>query len=126
MGSNKTKTVFFFLEKKMSAAAKQLRIQTGVVNRTFKEKNYYTKELSQFEDKLKQSNFASEEEQYRAKIIPQQIDETKAALKDTEERLETAIETLKKYVEQEGNDQQSKEWIAANNKLKEVKEALAC
>ena len=47
----------------MSAAAKQLRIQTGVVNRTFKEKNYYTKELSQFEDKLKQSNFASEEEQ---------------------------------------------------------------
>merc|ERR1712189_20613 len=112
--------------EKMSAAAKQLRIQTGVVNRTFKEKNYYKKELSQFEDKLKQSNFASEEEQYRAKIIPQQIDETKAALKDTEERLETAIETLKKYVEQEGNDQQSKEWIAANNKLKEVKEALAC
>ena len=37
-----------------------------------------------------------------------------------------AIETLKKYVEQEGNDQQSKEWIAANDKLKEVKEALAC
>merc|ERR1712168_167038 len=114
-------------EKKMSAAAKQLRIQTGVVNRTFKEKNYYTKELSQFEEKLKQNNFATEEEQYRAKIIPQQIDETKAALKDTEERLETAIETLKKYVEQEGNDQQSKEWIAANDKLNEVKEALgAC
>merc|ERR1711976_257643 len=113
-------------EKNMSAAAKQLRIQTGVVNRTFKEKNYYTKELSQFEEKLKQNNFATEEEQYRAKIIPQQIDETKAALKDTEERLETAIETLKKYVEQEGNDQQSKEWIAANEKLKEVKEALAC
>merc|ERR1711931_417307 len=106
----------------MSAAAKQLRIQTGVVNRTFKEKNYYTKELSQFEEKLKQNNFATEEEQYRAKIIPQQIDETKAALKDTEERLETAIETLKKYVEQEGNDQQSKEWIAANDKLNEVKE----
>lgn len=110
----------------MSAAAKQLRIQTGVVNRTFKEKNYYTKELTQFADKLKQNNFATEEEQYRAKIIPQQIDETKAALKDTEERLETAIETLKKYVEQEGNDKQSKEWIAANEKLNEVKEALAC
>ena len=75
----------------MSAAAKQLRIQTGVVNRTFKEKNYYTKELTQFADKLKQNNFATEEDQYRAKIIPQQIDETKAALKDTEERLETGI-----------------------------------
>merc|ERR1739838_780071 len=120
-------TVYLSREKtKMSAAAKQLRIQTGVVNRTFKEKNYYTKELTEFSDKLKQNNFATEEEQYRAKIIPQQIDETKAALKDTEERLETAIETLKKYVEQEGNDKQSKEWIAANEKFNEVKEALAC
>merc|ERR1712227_1095325 len=110
--------------KKMSAQAKQLRIQTGVVNRTFKEKNYYEKELGQFEDKLKNGKFETEEEQYRAKIIPQQIDETKAALKDTQERLDNAIEALKKYVEQEGNDQQSKEWIAANDKLKEVKEAL--
>ena len=72
----------------MSAQAKQLRIQTGVVNRTFKEKNYYEKELGQFEDKLKNGKFETEEEQYRAKIIPQQIDETKAALKDTQERLD--------------------------------------
>lgn len=78
----------------MSAQAKQLRIQTGVVNRTFKEKNYYEKELTQFEAKLKVENYATEEEQYRAKIIPQQIDETKAALKDTQERLDTGIFTF--------------------------------
>ena len=78
----------------MSAQAKQLRIQTGVVNRTFKEKNYYEKELTQFEAKLKNQNYATEEEQYRAKIIPQQIDETKAALKDTQERLDTGIFTF--------------------------------
>ena len=78
----------------MSAQAKQLRIQTGVVNRTFKEKNYYEKELTQFEAKLKNENYATEEEQYRAKIIPQQIDETKAALKDTQERLDTGIFTF--------------------------------
>ena len=37
--------------------------------------------------KLKNTNYANEEEEYRAKMIPQQIDETKAALKDTEDRL---------------------------------------
>ena len=48
---------------------------------------YYEKELGQFEAKLKNTNYANEEEEYRAKMIPQQIDETKAALKDTEDRL---------------------------------------
>jgi len=37
---------------------------------------------------LANKNFKDEEEEYRAKLIPQQIDETKAALKDTETRLE--------------------------------------
>ena len=50
-------------------------------------KIYYEKELGQFEAKLKNTNYANEEEEYRAKMIPQQIDETKAALKDTEDRL---------------------------------------
>merc|ERR1712170_142291 len=110
-------------EKNMSAAAKQLRIQTGVVNRTFKEKNYYTKELSQFEEKLKQNDFKDEEEEYRAKIIPQQIDETKAALKDTEQRLQKAIIVLEQQVKEEGIDESSKEWIAASDKLKEISAA---
>merc|ERR1712133_101307 len=106
--------------EKMSAQQKQLRIQTGVVSRTFKEKIYNEKELGQFEAKLKNTNYANEEEEYRAKMIPQQIDETKAALKDTEDRLSNAIVTLKKYVEEEGVDESTKEWIAANEKLKEV------
>merc|ERR1711911_141999 len=106
--------------QKMSAQQKQLRIQTGVVSRTFKEKIYYEKELGQFEAKLKNTNYANEEEEYRAKMIPQQIDETKAALKDTEDRLSNAIVTLKKYVEEEGVDESTKEWIAASEKLKEV------
>merc|ERR1712133_67774 len=106
--------------KKMSAQQKQLRIQTGVVSRTFKVKIYYEKELGQFEAKLKNTNYANEEEEYRAKMIPQQIDETKAALKDTEDRLTNAIVTLKKYVEEEGVDESTKEWIAASEKLKEV------
>merc|ERR1712126_360841 len=106
--------------EKMSAQQKQLRIQTGVVSRTFKEKIYYEKELGQFEAKLKNTNYANEEEEYRAKMIPQQIDETKAALKDTEDRLSNAIVTLKKYVEEEGVDESTKEWIAASEKLKEV------
>ena len=50
-------------------------------------KSYYEKEIKQFEDKLKNANFANEEEEYRAKMIPQQIEETKAAHKDTCERL---------------------------------------
>ena len=50
-------------------------------------KIYYEKELGEFEAKLKNTNYANEEEEYRAKMIPQQIDETKAALKDTEDRL---------------------------------------
>ena len=75
----------------MSAQAKQLRIATGVVNRTFKEKSYYENEVLEFEAKLKNENFATEEERYRAKIIPQQIDETKAALRDTVERLTNGI-----------------------------------
>merc|ERR1712126_205076 len=106
--------------RKMSAQQKQLRIQTGVVSRTFKEKIYYEKELGQFEAKLKNTNYANEEEEYRAKMIPQRIDETKAALKDTEDRLSNAIVTLKKYVEEEGVDESTKEWIAASEKLKEV------
>jgi len=44
--------------------------------------------LKDFTAKLKNANYANEEEEYRAKMIPQQIDETKAALKDTEGRLE--------------------------------------
>ena len=37
---------------------------------------------------MKNANYSNEEEEYRAKMIPQQIDETKAALKDTEGRLD--------------------------------------
>ena len=46
------------------------------------------KEIAGFEKKLKNADFKDEEEAYRAKMIPQQIDETKAALKDTENALE--------------------------------------
>merc|ERR1711931_152571 len=120
MGTRKNPKHHKKSSKKMSAQQKQLRIQTGVVSRTFKEKIYYEKELGQFEAKLKNTNYANEEEEYRAKMIPQQIDETKAALKDTEDRLSNAIVTLKKYVEEEGVDESTKEWIAASEKLKEV------
>ena len=37
---------------------------------------------------MKKNTYANEEEEYRAKMLPQQIDETKAALKDTCGRLE--------------------------------------
>ena len=57
-------------------------------------KIYYEKELGQFEAKLKNTNYANEEEEYRAKMIPQQIDETKAALKDTEDRLSNGKHSL--------------------------------
>ena len=49
---------------------------------------YYEKELKEFERQLKKSDFKDEEEEYRSKLVPQQIDETKAALKDTQTRLE--------------------------------------
>ena len=55
---------------------------------------YYKKELQGLEAKLSKKDFKDEEEEYRAKIIPQQIDETKAALKDTEQRLQKGF---KKY-----------------------------
>ncbi|CAG5096388.1 Oidioi.mRNA.OKI2018_I69.XSR.g14594.t1.cds [Oikopleura dioica] len=102
------------------ADAKKLRIQTGVVNRTFKEKQYYQKELAAFEKKLQNQNFKDEEEAYRAKMIPQQIDETKAALKDTENALQNAIIALRQLVEDEAADKSTKEWVAASDKLKEV------
>jgi len=102
------------------ARLKKLRIQTGVVTRTYKEKVYYEKELIQFEEKLKKADYKDEEEAYRSKLIPQQIDETKAALKDTQTRLENAVIVLKGQVEEEGIDESSKEWIAASDKLKEV------
>ena len=35
-------------------------------------------------------------------------------------KIHSAIVTLKKYVEEEGVDESTKEWIAANEKLKEV------
>ena len=57
---------------------------------------YYKKELQGLEAKLSKKDFKDEEEEYRAKIIPQQIDETKAALKDTEQRLQKGF---KKYCE---------------------------
>jgi len=100
--------------------AKKLKIQTGVVNRCFKEKNYYLKELAGFEKKLQNTNFKDEEEAYRAKMIPQQIDETKAALKDTENALENAIIALRQLVDDDEVDKSTKEWVAANDKLKEV------
>ena len=48
---------------------------------------------------MNKKDFKDEEEEYRAKIIPQQIDETKAALKDTEQRLQkgSKIKSLRKY-----------------------------
>jgi hypothetical protein len=104
----------------MSDQLKKLRIQTGVVSRCFKEKKYYEAELLKFEEKLKIKNFASEEDEYRAKLIPQQIDETKGALNDTATRLENAIAQLKSLVEDNGVDESSKEWIAASDKLKEI------
>ena len=58
---------------------------------------YYEKELGQFEAKLKNTNYANEEEEYRAKMIPQQIDETKAALKDTEDRLSNGKYTFSSF-----------------------------
>lgn len=53
-------------------------------------------------------------------MIPQQIDETKAALKDTENALENAIIALRQLVEDDEADKSTKEWVAANDKLKEV------
>jgi len=35
-------------------------------------------------------------------------------------KVHSAIVTLKKYVEEEGVDESTKEWIAASEKLKEV------
>ena len=73
---------------KMSMAQDDQRIRNCQMIRRWSDfKIYYEKELGQFEAKLKNTNYANEEEEYRAKMIPQQIDETKAALKDTEDRL---------------------------------------
>jgi hypothetical protein len=37
---------------------------------------------------MKQTVFKDDEEEYRMKMVPQQLDETKAALRDVEIRLE--------------------------------------
>ena len=83
---------------KMSIAQDDQRIRDCQMIRRWSDfKIYYEKELGQFEAKLKNTNYANEEEEYRAKMIPQQIDETKAALKDTEDRLSNGKRLLDFY-----------------------------
>lgn len=104
----------------MDQTLKKLRIQTGVVTRTHKEKGLYEKECLQYEEKMKQTVFKDDEEEYRMKMVPQQLDETKAALRDVEIRLEKAFVTLKDLFADKELNHESKEWIAANEIIKKV------
>ena len=79
-------------EKKSGNETRKTRVKrawfTELNRHNFFFQNYYLKEIAGFEKKLQNTNFKDEEEAYRSKMVPQQIDETKAALKDTENALE--------------------------------------
>ncbi|XP_068239659.1 tubulin-specific chaperone A [Palaemon carinicauda] len=79
---------------------KQLRIKTGVVKRSCKEKISYEKEAEQIQEKISKMQEEGQEVYY-IKKQDQLLQETQNVISDCQKRLNTAYQDLKALVEAE-------------------------
>ncbi|XP_064117580.1 tubulin-specific chaperone A-like [Macrobrachium nipponense] len=97
---------------------KQLRIKTGVLKRTCKEKISYEKEAEQIQEKIKKMQEEGQDVYY-IKKQDQLLQETQAVILDCQKRLNAAYQDLKAFVEAETELEEVEEYQAAKTAVEE-------
>ncbi|KAF7488979.1 Tubulin-specific chaperone A [Sarcoptes scabiei] len=98
-----------------------VRIATGVLKRTFKEKNYYEKELKKEEQQLLKMKDENRDE-YEINKQKEIICETATIIPDCEKRFSSALGNLEDLIEKYGEQfAESKIVIDAKAALDEIK-----
>ncbi|XP_066961310.1 tubulin-specific chaperone A [Macrobrachium rosenbergii] len=97
---------------------KQLRIKTGVLKRTCKEKISYEKEAEQIQEKIKKMQEEGQDVYY-IKKQDQLLQETQTVIPDCQKRLNAAYQDLKALVEAETELEEAEEYQAAKTAVEE-------
>ncbi|ROT78976.1 tubulin-specific chaperone A [Penaeus vannamei] len=97
---------------------KQLRIKTGILKRTYKEKISYEKEAEQIQEKIRKMQEEGQEVYY-IKKQDQLLQETQNVIPDTQKRLNAAYHDLKTLVETETELEEAEEYLAAKAVIEE-------
>uniref|UniRef100_A0A8C4NGY3 Tubulin-specific chaperone A n=1 Tax=Eptatretus burgeri TaxID=7764 RepID=A0A8C4NGY3_EPTBU len=98
---------------------RQLKIKTGVVRRIFKEEKSYKSESKQHEEKV-QTMKEDGSDEYLIKKQNQLLQESTMMIGDCHHRLEAACESLSQLLETEKEIEDTEEYKAACEILKEV------
>ncbi|XP_023306671.2 tubulin-specific chaperone A [Lucilia cuprina] len=103
---------------------RQLSIKTGVVKRLTKEKTVYEKEV--LTERKRLDKFKNEgADEHVLKKQEEVIQECLMMLPDSMRRLQKELEVLDKFLQEEKDLEESKEYEAASLVVKEAKEVLA-
>ncbi|CAG5124679.1 unnamed protein product [Candidula unifasciata] len=108
----------------MTDSRKQIKIYTGVVKRTTKEKECYEKEATQLAEKLEKMK-ADGKDEHDIKKQGEVLQESRSMVPDTTKRLKKAVNDLSELLKKESDLDGTEEYTEAVAALKAAEPHLA-